>query len=154
MAPALEDAAVIERDFEQLPQASADQVQKGRTRPSTSAKELFYRNKRNRANVPTGAVGGRRSQRLLGRLSSKIEGVLEEKVSDMKKAQEAPLDASVVTTRGIRYNFLRRTQDGKDDASDLTQFSGNLADLQLEIEINISGYLYVLPSFEKENGNR
>ena len=150
MAPALEDTAAREEHIQKSTKvpAFADQMQKRDSLSSMSARELFYRNKSELADTPKPA-GGMQSQRPLGRLSSKIEGELEEKISGLRETPRESLETSMILTRGLHYRFLERTQDGKHVAIDLAQFSGNWADLQLVIESNVSGYLYVLTSFEK-----
>ena len=65
------------------------------------------------------------------------------------EAQEAVLDSALEPKRGIRYGFVREILDGKDEAIDIKKFSGNWSEIQLEIESNVSGYLYVLTDLGK-----
>ena len=82
-------------------------------------------------------------------MSSKTEKALTEDDQDLKKSQEVVQDDAQGQARGIRYSFVRRAVDGEDETIDITKFSGKWSDLQLAIESNVSGYLYVLTSFGK-----
>ena len=150
LAPTLEDTAAREVDSQKLTKAPAfaDQMQKRDTLSSTRVRELFYRNKSELVDT-SGAVGGMRSQQLLGRLSSKIEEVLEEEALERKETEEADKKPPLALIRGIRYGFQKRRQEDQSNVVDLKQFSGNWEELQLVIEANVSGHLYVLSAMEK-----
>lgn len=136
---------------QQLAQAPsfADRLEGGDALSTLSAKELFYANKSRRVDAVGEELDGRRAQQLLGWLSSKTEKALTEDESDLKKSQKVVQDDSQGPTRGIRYSFVRRAADGKDEAIDVTKFPGKWSELQLVIESNVSGHLYVLTSFGK-----
>ena len=141
-----------EKGRQQLAQAPsfADRLEGGDVlSTSLSARELFYANKSRRVDAVGEEFDGRRAQKLLGGLSSKTEKALTEDDSDLKKSQEVVQDDAQGQARGIRYSFVRRAVDGEDETIDITKFSGKWSDLQLAIESNVSGYLYVLTSFGK-----
>jgi len=142
--------------FQQLSRSPsfADQVRKGNALSSRSARDLFYANKSRRVDAVGEELDGMRAQQLLGGTVSKAEKDLTEEVSDLKKSQEVVQDDSQGPTRGIRYSFVRRAADGNDEAIDITKFSGKWSDLQLVIESNVSGHLYVLTSFGKGKWQR
>jgi hypothetical protein len=125
-APSVASPGAEEKDLQQLARAPffADRLQGGGGISSPSARELYYANKGQRADDA-------------------------EEVSGLKDPKEVVQDFSQGQTRGIRYSFVRRAADGKDEAVDITKFSGKWSELQLTIESNVSGHLYVLTSFGK-----
>ena len=149
VAPSAASSGTAAEGFQQLSRSPsfADQVRKGNALSSRSARSLFYANKSRRVDAVGEALDGTRAQQLLGGLSSKAEKALTEEVSDLKKAQEVVQDDSQGQTRGIRYSFVRHAVDGKNEEIDITKFSGKWSELQLVIESNVSGHLYVLTSF-------
>jgi hypothetical protein len=80
-------------------------------------------------------------------MSAKAKKALTEEVSDVKEFQEIVQDDSQGQARGIRYSFFRQTADGKNEAIDMQKFSGKWADLQIALESNVSGHLYVLTAY-------
>lgn len=114
-----------------------------------SARELFYANKNRRVDAVGEDLDGMRARQPLGGLSSQVKKGFVDEGSDLKKSPEIVQDDSSGQTRGIRYHFVRRVADGKDETIALTQLSGKWSDLYLVIESNVSGHLYVLTSFEK-----
>jgi hypothetical protein len=151
VAPSVASPGAEEKDLQQLARAPsfADRLQGGGGISSPSARELYYANKGQRADDAEEEIDGRRAQQLLRGMSSKAEKALTEGVSDLKESQEVVQDFSQGQTRGIRYSFVRRAVDGKDEVIDIKQFSGRWSELQLTIESNVSGHLYVLISFGK-----
>ena len=149
VAPSAASPGTAAEGFQQLSRSPsfADQVRKGNALSSRSARNLFYANKSRRVEAVGEALDGTRAQQLLGGLSSKAEKALTEEVSDLKKSQEVVQDDSQGQTRGIRYSFFRHAVDGKNEEIDITKFSGKWSELQLVIESNVSGHLYVLTSF-------
>ena len=150
-APSVSSPEAEEKGLQQLARAPsfADRLQGGDATSSLSARELFYANKSRPVDGVGEELDGMRAQQRLGGLSSKTEKALTEEVSDLKKSPKVVQDDSLGSTRGIRYSFVRRGADDKDEAIDITKFSGKLSDLQLFIESNVSGHLYVLTSFGK-----
>jgi hypothetical protein len=127
----------------------ADRLQGGGGISSPSARELYYANKGQRADDAEEEIDGRRAQQLLRGTTSKAEKALTGEVSDLKDPKEVVQDDKQGQTRGIRYSFVRRAADGKDEVIDITRFSGRWSELQMAIEPNVSGHLYVLTSFGK-----
>lgn len=152
VAPSVVFPSTAEEDFQQLSRSPpfADQVRKEDVPPSPSARDLFYANKSNRADEVGKELEGMRAQQLLGGMSSKKERVIKEEALGLVEVQEAVLDFVLEPKRGIRYSFVRKTLDSKEAPPDITQFLGNLAELRLAIESNVSGYLYVLADLGKE----
>jgi len=140
-----------EKGLQQLARAPsfADRLQGGDAISFRSAKELFYANKSRRVDAVGEELDGMRAQQLLGGTPSKAEKALTEEVLDLKDPKAVVQDFSQGQTRGIRYSFVRRGADGKDEAIDITQFSGKLSELLLAIEANVSGHLYVLTAYGK-----
>jgi hypothetical protein len=151
VAPSVASPEVEEKGLQQLARAPsfADRLQGGDAISSPSARELFYANKSRRVDAVGEELDGMRAQQLLGGTTSKAEKALTEEVSDLKDSQEVVQDFSQGETRGIRYSFVRRGRDGKEEAIDITQFSGKLSELLLAIESNVSGHLYVLTAYGK-----
>jgi hypothetical protein len=149
VAPAVASPEAIEKGPQQLgrPPAFADKLEEGNAPSFPSAKELFYANKSTRVDEVEEERDGRRAQQLLGGMSSQAEKALTAEVSDLKEAQEVGQVYSQGQMRGIRYRFVQRAADGKDEAIDITQFSGKWSELQLVIESNVSGHLYVLTAY-------
>ena len=150
-APSEASPKAKEKGRQQLAQAPsfADRRRGGDATSSLSVRELFYANKSRRVDGVGEELDGMRAQQLLGGLSSKTEKALTEDDQDLKKSQEVVQDDAQGQARGIRYSFVRRAVDGEDETIDITKFSGKWSDLQLAIESNVSGYLYVLTSFGK-----
>jgi|GEM_PF-881919 len=150
-APSVSSPEAEGKGLQQLARAPsfADRLRGGDATSSLSARELFYANESRRVDGVGEEVDGMRAQQRLGGLSSKTEKALIEDVSDLKKSQEVDQDDSQGQSRGIRYSFVRRGADGKEETIDITKFSGKLSDLQLFIESNVSGHLYVLTAYEK-----
>ena len=149
VVPSVASPEAEEKDLQQLARAPsfADRLQDGNVLSSSSARELYYANKSQRVDMVGEEFDGTRAQQRLGGLTSKTKKALPKDVSDLKKSQEIVQDDSQGQTRGIRYRFVRRAADGKDEAIDITQLSGKWSDLHLAIESNVSGYLYVLTSY-------
>jgi len=129
------------------PPSFADKLPGGDARSSPSARELYYANKSRRVDAVGEELDGMRAQQLLGGMSSKAKKALTEEVSDVKEFQEIVQDDSHGQTRGLRYRFVRQAVDGKDKAIDMKKFSGKWSELQLAIESNVSGHLYVLTAY-------
>jgi len=89
-----------------------------------------------------------RVQQFLEEASSRKERVTREETSDLMGVQKPVIDSALEPSRGIRYRFVRRSLNGQDEVIDRMPFSGKWSELTLEIESNVSGYLYVLTSFE------
>ena len=151
VAPSAASPDTAAEGFQQLSRSPsfADQLRKGNALSSRSARDLFYANKSRRVDAVGEELDGMRAQQLLGGTVSKAEKDLTEEVSDLKKSPKVVQDDSQGQTRGIRYSFVQRAADGNDGAIDITKFSGKWSDLQLIIESNVSGHLYVLTSFGK-----
>jgi len=149
--PSVSSPEAEEKGLQQLARAPsfADRLQGGGASSSLSARELFYANKSRRVDAVGEELDGIRAQQLLGGLSSKTEKGLTEDVSDLKASQEVIQDFSQGQTRGVRYSFVRRATDGKDEAIDTTQFSGKWSELHLTVESNVSGHLYAAMSIRK-----
>jgi hypothetical protein len=152
VVPSVPSPEVKEKSFQQLPQppAFADKLEEENVLSSVSVKELFHANKGKRNDAVEGEIVGMRAQQLLGGPSPQTEKGFTGNASDLKQSQEVAEDFSQGQMRGIRYSFVRRATDGKDEAIDIKKFSGNWTDLHLVIESNVSGHLYVLTSFGKE----
>jgi hypothetical protein len=150
-APSVASPDIAAEGFQQLSRSPslADQVRKGNALSSRSARDLFYANKSRRVDAVGEELDGRRAQQLLGGLSSEAEKALTEEIADLKESQEVVQDDSKGQTRGIRYNFVQHAPDGKNEGIDVTKFSGKWSELQLVIESNVSGHLYVLTYFGK-----
>jgi hypothetical protein len=129
------------------PPSFADKLPGEDARFSASARELYYAKKSRRVDAVGEELDGRRAQQLLGGMSAKAKKSLTEEVSDVKEFQETVQDDSQGQTRGIRYSFFRQTADGKDEAIDIKKFSGKWSDLQIALESNVSGHLYVLIAY-------
>jgi hypothetical protein len=153
MAPSVGNRVTRKKGFRQLPQAQSftDHMRKVDAPSSTSARELFFANKGSQASGEEDAMDSRRARQLFGGMSSEMKTVFQKKSLELEKTQEAVLDDSVLPTRGIRYSFVHGTPDGKDDAIDIKHFSGNWANVRLEITSNVTGYLFVL--LDLGNGN-
>jgi hypothetical protein len=130
------------------PPAFADKLEEGYAPSSPSARELFYANKSNRVDAVGEELDGMRAQQLLGGMSSQAQKGLKAEVSDLKESQEEGQVYSQGQARGIRYRFVQRAGEGKDEVIDIKQFSGKWSELQLVIESNVPGYLYVVTSYE------
>jgi hypothetical protein len=129
------------------PPSFADKLPGGDARSSASARELYYAKKSRRVDAVGEELDVRRAQQLLGGMSSQAKKDLTEEVSDVKEFQEIVQDDSPGQVRGIRYSFFRQAVDGKDEAIDIKKFSGKWSDLQIAIESNVSGHLYVLTAY-------
>ena len=151
VAPSASSSEAFEQAPQQLarPPAFADKLEEGKALSSPGAKDLFYANKGGRIDDVGEEIDGMRGQQLLGGMSSKAEKALTEDVSNLKDPKEVVGDHSQGITRGIRYSFVRPDVDGQDEAIDITKFSGKWSELQLALESNVSGHLYVLTSFGK-----
>ncbi len=151
VAPSVAFPGAEEKDLQQLARAPsfADQLQKGDAISSLSAQELFYANKSTGVDAVGKELDGMRAQQLLRGTTSKAEKALTEEVSDLKDPKEVVQDDTPRQTRGIRYSFVRRAVDGKDEGINIEKFSGKWSELHLSIEPNVSGHLYVLTSFGK-----
>ena len=149
VAPSASSSEAFERAPQPLarPPVFADKLEEGKALSSPSAKDVFYANKRGRVDDVGEEIDGMRGQQLLGGLSSKTEKALTEDVADLQKSQEVVQDFSQGQTRGLRYRFVRGAENGKNKAIDIAKFSGKWSDLQLAIEANVSGYLYVLTTY-------
>jgi len=146
VAPSVASPGTAAEGFQQLSRSSsfADQVRKGNALSSRSARGLFYANKSRRVDAVGEEFDGMRAQEFLGGTTSKADKVLTEEVSDLKGSQEVVQDDSKGQTRGIRYSFVRHALDGKNEEIDITKFSGKWSEIQLVIESNVSGHLYLL----------
>jgi len=133
---------------QQLSRSFVDQVKKSNAISAPSARDIFYANTSRRADEAGIELEDKRANQLLDGMSSD-ERFVEEETSDLIETQESVIDFALVGSRGIRYSFFRKTSDGKNEAIDITQFSGNMAELRLTIESSVSGYLYVLTHFGK-----
>ncbi len=151
VAPSVASPGVEEKDLQQLARAPsfAERLQGGDATSSLSARELFYANKSRQADAVGEELGGMRAQQHLRGTTSKAEKELTEEVSDLKDPKEVVKDFSQGQTRGIRYSFVRRGAGGNDEEIDIKKFSGKWSELQLTIESNLSGHLYVLAFFGK-----
>jgi len=129
------------------PPSFADKLSGGDVRSSASARELYYAKKSRRVDIVGEELDVRQAQQLLGGMSSQAKKALTEEVSDVKEFQEIVQDDSPGQVRGIRYSFFRQAVDGKDEAIDIKKFSGKWSDLQIAIESNVSGHLYVLTAY-------
>ena len=129
------------------PPSFVDKLPGGDARSSPSAREFYYANKSGRVDAVGEELDGMRAQQLLEGMSSKAKKALTEEVSDVKEFQEIVQDDSPGQTRGIRYSFVRRAVNGKDEAIDMKKFSGKWSELQLAIESNVPGHLYVLTAY-------
>lgn len=150
VAPSIAAPEAVEKSFEQLPQAPvlSDKRQERDVSISLSARELFYANKGSRVDPVGEEIDGTRVQHRLGGLSSQTEKALIEEGVDLRAAREVVQDDSQGLRKGIRYSFVRLVEDGQDEKIDITQFSGKWSRLQLVIEANVSGHLYVLTDYE------
>ena len=150
VASSVKSPKLAEESLHQLPGAASfvDQVNKQDGRSSRSARALFYANKGRRADAAREKKDGMRVQQFLEGVSSRKERVAREETSDVTGKQKPVVDSVLETGRGVRYRFVRRSLNGKDAVIDRTTFSGKWSELTLEIESNVSGYLYVLTSFE------
>ncbi len=93
------------------------------------------------------AVDGKRSRQLLGGAASQAKKAETEAVAGLKETAEAVQKDTAAPTKGIRYRFIQQTQEGKDTIIDPSIFSGKWSDLQLKIDSNVAGHLYVLTSY-------
>ncbi len=150
-APPLALSEAVEKSFQQLPQSPvfADKLQERDAIISPSGRELFYANQSRRVDAVEDELADRRAQQLLEGLSSQREKALPEEAVDLRTSREVVQNDSQGLTRGIRYSFLRRGGDGKDEVIDITKFSGKWSELYLTIESNVSGHLYAAMSIEK-----
>jgi len=150
-APSVASPAEDEKDLQQLAPAPtfADRLDGGDATSSPSTRELFDANQSTRVDEVAEERDGRRERKLLGGLSSQAEKALTAEVSNLQKAQEAGQVYSKGQARGIRYRVVQRTTGGKDEPIDIKSFSGKWSELQLVIESNVAGHLYVLTSFSK-----
>ena len=143
---------VGEEDFQPSSQAApfADQLRKEDARSSASEKEFFYRKEGKHADTAAEDRGGMRAQELLEGTLSGEEDMLEQRAPVLKGAQEAHLGAAVKSKRSIRYHFVRRVQqEDHDQTIDRERTSSNWQDVQLTIESNTPGHLYVLTSLDQ-----
>ena len=70
-----------------------------------------------------------------------------EAVADLKEAKEIVSKYTQGAMRGIRYRFVRQSKGDKEIIIDPTKFSGKWSELQLRIDSNVSGHLYVLTAY-------
>ena len=149
MAPSVGSAGTRKEDSRQLPSAQTfdDQMRRSRAPSSTSAKEFSEAHEGSRAKGEE-AMGSRAPQQIFGGMSSKKERELQEEALFLKKSQETARGATVGSPRGLRYSFIQRMPDGKEDAIDTTHFSGNWANLRLGLTSTVTGYVYVLTTLE------
>ena len=129
------------------PPSFADKLEGDDALSSPSSSELFDRKERQQVAAGGEAVNGRRAQPLLEGMASQAKKADGEAVLDLKETVEAVQKDTQGSTRGIRYRFVRQTKDGKDRIIDPTKFSGKWSELQLRIDSNVSGHLYVLTAY-------
>jgi len=131
IAPSVASLEAEEQNLQQLSRSFVDQVKKSDALSSPSAREVFYANKSKRADEAGIELKGNRVQQLLGGMSSQKKKHVQEEASDLIGTDESVIDFALQANRGIRYSFLRKTLDGKDELIDITQFSGKWSELQL-----------------------
>ncbi len=150
-APSVASVEDEEKGSQQLARAPsfADRLQEEDAPSLPSARELFFGNQRTHFDEIEEEGDGRRERQALRGLSSQSEKALPADASDVKKTKEADQQYSQAEVRGIRYTVVQQKTDGKDEAIDTKTFSGKWSELQLVIESNVSGQLYVLTSFGK-----
>ena len=148
-APVVMSPEAVEQGPQQLARSPSlgDKLPGGEAGSSPSARELYYANKSRRVDAVGEELNGMRAQQFLGGPSSQAKKALTEEGPHLKEFQEIVQDDSRGQPRGIRYSFVRRAADGKNEALDITQFSGKWSELQLVIESNVSGHLYVLTAY-------
>ena len=131
LASPVESSKLAGEGLQQLPGIASvvEQVHKQDGRSSRIAREWFYANKGRRADA------------------EEEKRVIREDASNLLETQKPDIDFALEAARGIRYRFVRRSLNGKDEVIDRTTFSGKWSELTLKIESNVSGYLYVLTSF-------
>ncbi len=93
------------------------------------------------------AVEGRRVQQFLKGTVPQAKKAEDEAIADLKETAKAIQKDTQESTRGIRYRFVRQSRDGKDTIIDPTKFSGKWSELQLRIDSNAFGHLYVLTAY-------
>lgn len=150
--PALAPSNAEEKRLEQLAQAPslADKQEGDDASPSLDFSELFSNDQKStRVDPVEEELDGRRAQQVLGDANSQTKKALTGKVSDQKDTQGIAKIYLRRQTAGILYRFVRRVVDRKDEAIDITKFSGKWSDLELAIESNVAGHLYVLTNFGK-----
>ncbi len=150
-APSVALSETVKEDFQPLAQIPnfSDAIQEEDAQPSRSANELVLESKRKRVDSVDGDSDRVDVLQGLESVSGKEENALAKERADGQYSEEIVQQYIERESKGIRYHFIRRVFDGKDQAIDITQFSGNWSELSLSIESNISGYLYVLTAYGK-----
>ncbi len=129
------------------PPSFADKLEGDDTLSSPSRREVFD-NKRSKQMEAVGKSGeGRRARQLLGGTLSQAKKTETEAVADLKEANEVDSKYTQGPTLGIRYRFVRQEKGDKEITIDPTKFSGKWSELQLRIDSNVSGHLYVLTAY-------
>ncbi len=129
------------------PPSFADKLEGDHTLSSPSRREILE-SKKNKQMLAAGkALEGRRAPQRLGGRASQAEKTEVEAITDLKEAKEGVSTDTQGPTRGIRYRFVRQAKGGKEITIDPTKFSGKWSELQLRIDSNVSGHLYVLTAY-------
>ncbi len=151
LAPSVALSETVKEDSQPLAQIPnfSDVMQEEDAQPSRSANELVLKNKRKRVDLVEGDSDRVDVLQGLESVSAKEENALAKERADGQYSEEIIQLYTEGQSKGIRYHFIRRVFDGKDQEIEITQFSGNWSELSLSIESNISGYLYVLTAYGK-----
>ncbi len=149
-------AATEERDRQDMTQtsSSAEKQKDVDAISSPQATKLVKAKKRARVDVLEEKLDDGRTQQGLGQTVPEVPRVLSAEVSDVKNNQDVVQAYSQGQVKGIRYHFIQPVVEGKDKTIDVTQFSGKWSNLQVVIEANVSGHLYVLTTFGKGKWQR
>ena len=143
-ASALAGPDIIEKAMQPVARPT-DKLEGGRALSSLRSRELLDSKERQPMTAGGKALDGRRAQQLLGGTASQAKKT--EAISDLKETAEALQKDTQGPTKGIRYRFVQQAKDGKEIIIDPTKFSGKWSELQLKIDSNVSGHLYVLTAY-------
>ncbi len=148
-APALAVPDITEKTLQPVarPPSFADKLEVDNTLSSPSSREVIEGQKSKQVEAGGKAVEGRRAQQLLRGAISQAKKADGGAVLDLKETVEVVQEDSQGLTRGIRYRFVQPVIDGEDTSIDPTDFSGKWSELQLRIDSNVSGHLYVMTAY-------
>ncbi len=129
------------------PPSFADELEGDDALSSSRRREVVDSKNSKQMEAAGKALEGRRALQLLGGEASQAKKTETEAIADLKEAKEVVSKSKQGPTRGIRYRFVRPAKGGKEINIDPIKFSGKWSELQLRIDSNVPGHLYVLTAY-------
>ncbi|GJL69572.1 MAG: hypothetical protein NPIRA06_22070 [Nitrospirales bacterium] len=129
-----------------VPGRMAVQATEEATQSFQSPQELFYAASGSLIDEVIGEENNndRNDQTLHNGLSKAGKSSAKKKALSSLQEQDVSGGPAMPTAKGIRYSFIQKTKEGKDEELETRQVAGNWSEIRLAVESNVSGYLYVL----------